>query len=63
MKHNYRPLKELFDVTDVQDLFDEIDARDQYISELEDFIEQDNDIKSAFEAWKEDWGEYIDKLE
>ena len=57
MKHNYRPLKELFDVTDVQDLFDEIDARDQYISELEDFIEQDNDIKSAFEAWKEDCGE------
>jgi hypothetical protein len=57
MKHSYRPLKELFDVTDVQDLFDEIDARDQYISELEDFIEQDNDIKSAFEAWKEDWGE------
>lgn len=57
MKHNYRPLKELFDVTDVQDLFDEIDARDQHISELEDFIEQDNDIKSAFEAWKEDWGE------
>ena len=57
MKHNYRPLKELFDVTDVQDLFDEIDTRDQYISELEDFIEQDNDIKSAFEAWKEDWGE------
>lgn len=57
MKHNYRPLKELFDVTDVQDLFDEIDARDEHISELEDFIEQDNDIKSAFEAWKEDWGE------
>lgn len=57
MRHNYRTLKELFDVTDVQDLFDEIDARDQYISELEDFIEQDNDIKSAFEAWKEDWGE------
>ena len=57
MRHNYRPLKELFDVTDVQDLFDEIDARDQHISELEDFIEQDNDIKSAFEAWKEDWGE------
>ena len=54
MKHNYRPLKELFDVTDVQDLFDEIDARDQYISELEDFIEEDNDIKSAFEAWKEE---------
>ena len=63
MKHNYRPLKELFDVTDVQDLFDEIDARDQYISELEEFIEQDNDIKSAFEAWKEDWGEYIVKWE
>ena len=57
MKHNYRPLKELFEVTDVQDLFDEIDARDEHISELEDFIEQDNDIKSAFEAWKEDWGE------
>lgn len=57
MKHNYRTLKELFDVTDVQDLFDEIDARDQYISELEEFIEQDNDIKSEFEAWKEDWGE------
>ena len=57
MKHNYRPLKELFDVTDVQDLFDEIDARDQHISDLEEFIEQDNDIKSAFEAWKEDWGE------
>ena len=57
MKHNYRPLKELFDVTDVQDLFDEIDARDQYISDLEDFIEEDNDIKSAFEAWKEDRGE------
>jgi hypothetical protein len=57
MKHSYRPLKELFDVTDVQDLFDEIDARDQYISELEDFIEQDNDIKSAFESWKEDWEE------
>ena len=57
MKHNYRPLKELLDATDVQDLFDEIDARDQYISDLEEFIEQDNDIMSAFEAWKEDWGE------
>ena len=56
MKYNYRPLKELFEVSDVQDLFDEIDARDRHISELEDFIEQDNEIKSAFEAWKEDWG-------
>lgn len=57
MTHNYRDLESLEPFDDTEDLVIAIQKRDNYIDKLEAFIEQDNDIKAAFEAWEKDWWE------
>ena len=52
---NYRTLESLEPFDDIEDLVQAIRDRDAYINKLESFIEQDNDIHSAYEAWCTDW--------
>ena len=57
MIHDYRDLESLEPVDDDEELVKAIQKRDDHIAKLEAFIEQDNDIKDAFEAWEKDWWE------
>lgn len=52
---NYRTLESLEPYDDIEDLVKAISDRDAYINKLESFIEQDNDILDAYNAWCEDW--------
>jgi len=56
MTHDYRDLESL-EPFDDEELVIAIQKRDDYIAKLEAFIEQDNDIKDAYEAWEQDWWE------
>jgi hypothetical protein len=57
MIHEYRDLESLEPFDDDEELVIAIQKRDDHIYKLEAFIEQDNDIKAAFEAWEKDWWE------
>lgn len=57
MTHDYRDLESLEPFDDDEELVKAIQKRDDHIYKLEAFIEQDNDIKAAFEAWEKDWWE------
>lgn len=57
MTHDYRDLDSLEPFDDDEELVIAIKKRDEYIAKLEAFIEQDNDIRDAFEAWENDWCE------
>ena len=57
MTHEYRDLESLEPFDDDEELVKAIQKRDDHIYKLEAFIEQDNDIKAAFEAWEKDWWE------
>ena len=57
MIHDYRDLESLEPFDDDEELVIAIQKRDDHIYKLESFIEQDNDIKAAFEAWEKDWWE------
>ena len=57
MTHDYRDLESLEPFDDDEELVKAIQKRDDHIYKLESFIEQDNDIKAAFEAWEKDWWE------
>jgi hypothetical protein len=57
MIHEYRDLESLEPFDDDEELVIAIQKRDNYIDKLEAFINQDNDIKAAFEAWEKDWWE------
>ena len=57
MTHDYRDLESLEPFDDDEELVIAIQKRDDHIYKLEAFIEQDNDIKAAFEAWEKDWWE------
>ena len=57
MTHDYRDLESLEPFDDDEELVIAIQKRDDHIYKLESFIEQDNDIKAAFEAWEKDWWE------
>lgn len=57
MTHDYRDLESLEPFDDDEELVIAIKKRDDHIYKLEAFIEQDNDIKAAFEAWEKDWWE------
>lgn len=55
MTHDYRELDSLEPFDDVEELVNAIKKRDDHIAKLESFIEQDNDIKDAFEGWERYW--------
>lgn len=57
MTHDYRDLESLEPFDDDEELVIAIQKRDDHIYKLEAFIEQDNDIRDAFEAWEKDWWE------
>lgn len=63
MTHDYRDLESLEPFDDDEELVIAIKKRDDHIYKLEAFIEQDNDIKAAFEAWEKDWWEVPSPVE
>ena len=63
MIHDYRSLESLEPFDDDEELVKAIKKRDDHIYKLEKFIEQDNDIKDAFEAWEKDWWEVPSPVE